>query len=324
MEKQQTKPRATRKLKGFDFDKEGAAVALVGPSVGGPANGIPTLITKANNFSPEFIKKMQQVQVTMELPDFLEKFFYLWDEQAEVLATMMGYVAPVEVEDEQMEAEKEYGKWIEDRFTSFSIIKSLHTAENLPTALSKLTEQEYLSVLNDQVQIEKALKQLSEEANNSTANTSTTNVEKQVEASASKRKPKDKSMTQQVEMVEKSVLLAVEKAAQDTKVQLEKALAKIDEIEAEKKQAIVKSKTDAVQAVLKDEKQAQAVLKAALALDNDEDFNALIDVVKSLSTLVEKSNLFKETGAGVTSEEDKAQESQLAKVIKSKYHNQSK
>ncbi len=90
----ENKQKAKRKLKGFDFAKEGAAVALVGPSVGGPANGIPTLIAKANNFSPEFIKKMQQIQVTMELPDFLEKFFGIWGSDAEVLARLMGYVEP--------------------------------------------------------------------------------------------------------------------------------------------------------------------------------------------------------------------------------------
>ena len=86
----ENKQKAKRKLKGFDFAKEGAAVALVGPSVGGPANGIPLLIAKANNFSPEFIKKMQEVQVTMELPYFLEKFFYVWGEDAKFLADLHG------------------------------------------------------------------------------------------------------------------------------------------------------------------------------------------------------------------------------------------
>ena len=86
----ENKQKAKRKLKGFDFAKEGAAVALVGPSVGGPANGIPTLIAKANNFSPEFIQKMQQIQVTYELPDFLRKVMGLYYEDADLLARMTG------------------------------------------------------------------------------------------------------------------------------------------------------------------------------------------------------------------------------------------
>ena len=311
---EQVKQKAKRKLKGFDFSVDGAAVALVGPSVGGPANSIPTLIAKANNFSPEFIKKMQAVQVTMELPDFLEKFFYIWGEDADFLASLMGYVEPPE--DEMAEAKDEYDKWIEDRFQSFSIIKSLSEAKNLPEALSKLTEDQYLDVLNDQVEIEKALKEFAEKAD-----TSAKNVEKQVEGSPSKqvKKNKEKPMTKETEMVDKAVLVAVEKAAEDQKVELQKALAKIAEFEEAQKQAVVKSKTEAVKAVIKDEKQVAVVVKAALALDSEEDFNALVEVFKAQNALIEKSALFVEQGVSAEANEDKPQESKLAQVIKNKY-----
>ena len=57
------------------------------------------------------------------------------------------------------------------------------------------------------------------------------------------------------EMVEKEKLTAIEKALNDQKVELEKALAQVKQYEDEKKEAIVKSKTEAVKAVVKDEKQ---------------------------------------------------------------------
>lgn len=304
--------KAKRQLKNFDFTKNDARLSLVGPSVGGPANGIPTLVAKGANFSPEFIKKAQAVQVTMELPDFLEKFFYIWGEDAKVLAAMMGYVEPPE--DEAMEAQEDIDKWAKDRFESFTIIKSLHDAKNLPEALSKLSEDQYLTVLQDQVQIEKALKELAKGADTSTK------VEPKVGASAPKRKTKEKVMTQEVEMVEKSALIAVEKAANETKVALEKALKQIADIEEAQKQAIVKSKTEAIQAIIKDEKQSQVIIKAALALEKQEDFDALVDVFKSLSKLADNSGLFKEQGASVDSNSEQVQESALAKVIKSKYH----
>lgn len=41
--------KATRRLTNISFEKEGAHVALVGKHQGGPANGIPTLITKATS-----------------------------------------------------------------------------------------------------------------------------------------------------------------------------------------------------------------------------------------------------------------------------------
>lgn len=294
----ENKQKAKRKLKGFDFAKDGAAVALVGPSVGGPANGIPTLIAKANNFSPEFIKKMQEVQVTMQLPDFLEKFFYVWGEDAKFLAGLMGWVEPPE--DEAAEARDDYNEWVEDRFTSFSVIKSLHEAKNLPDALSRLTEQDYLDVLQDQVEIEKALKEFDSKKSDTSTNVENTKVE----ASASKvtKNKKEKQMATP-EMVEKSALIELQKSLDDQRVALEKALADVKRFEDEKKEAIVKSKTDAVKAVVKDEKQAAVVVKAALALEDQSDFDALVEVFKSMNALIEKSALFQEQGVSAEAEE---------------------
>ena len=309
----ENKQKAKRKLKGFDFAKEGAAVALVGPSVGGPANGIPTLIAKANNFSPEFIQKMQQVQVTMELPAFLEKFFGIWGSDAEVLARLMGYVEP---EDEEEEEDDWWENYIEEKLSAFTIIKSLHEAKNLPESLAQLTEQDYLDVLNDQVLIEKALKEFDAKSDTSAKNVENTKVE----ASASKqvKKNKEKQMATP-EMVEKEKLTAVEKALDDQRVALEKALAQVKQYEDEKKEAIVKSKTDAVKAVVKDEKQAAVVVKAALALEDQADFDALIEVFKSMNDLLEKSGLFQEQGVSAEAAEDKPGETKLMKALKARH-----
>ena len=308
----ENKQKAKRKLKGFDFAKEGAAVALVGPSVGGPANGIPTLIAKANNFSPEFIQKMQQIQVTMELPDFLEKFFGIWGSDAEVLARLMGYVEP---EDEDEVEDDWWENYIEEKLSAFTIIKSLHEAKNLPEALAQLTEQDYLDVLNDQVLIEKALKEF-----DAKSNASANSVEKPVEAPASKvNKSKKEKQMATPEMVEKAKFVEVQKQLEDQKVELAKALEQLNKIEQEKKEAIVKSKTDAVKAVVKDEKQAAVVVKAALALDNQEDFDALIAVFKSMNDLLEKSGLFQEQGVSAEAAEDKPGETKLMKALKARH-----
>ena len=314
----ENKQKAKRKLEGFDFAKEGAAVALVGPSVGGPANGIPTLIAKANNFSPEFIQKMQQIQVTYELPDFLRKVMGMYYEDAEVLARMMGYVEP---EKEEEDYNDWYENYIEEKLQSFTIIKALHEAKNLPDALSKLTEQDYLDVLQDQAMVEKALKkELDKEEKPSKADTSTDVENTKVEVSTSKvtKKNKEKQMATP-EMVEKEKLTAIEKALNDQKVELEKALAQVKQYEDEKKEAIVKSKTDAVKAVVKDEKQAAVVVKAALALEDQADFDALVEVFKSMNDLLEKSGLFQEQGVSAEASEDKPGETKLMKALKARH-----
>lgn len=307
----QQKPK--RKLKNIDFSDNMSHIALVSKHQGGPANGADySLVLKnLNNPSQEFIQKMQAIQVTMTIPDFLERFFMLWEEDVEFLSQLLGYVEPPE--DEQAEAVDDYNKWIEERFQSFSIIKSLHEAKSLPDALSKLTEQDYLDVLTDQAVIEKALTEFTKGAKPE-ANTST-KVESKVEASASSKKKKEKQMATP-EMVEKSALTAIEKALNDQKVELEKALAQVKQYEEEKKEAIVKSKTEAVKAVVKDEKQAAVVVKAALALEDQSDFDALVEVFKSMNALIEKSALFQEQG--VSAEADEApKKNGVLEIIKS-------
>lgn len=316
MQKETTK--AKKRITDLTFDHDGAHLALCSKSQGAANNWNKALIMKGHNFSPEIIQKMQAVQVTMSIPDFLEKFFWLMEEDAKFLASIMGYVEPSE--DESQEAVDDYNEWVKDNFESFSIIKSLHESKNLPESLSKLTGEQYLSVINDQSVIEKALKEFAD-GSKPDADTSTKTVEK-VEASASKvtKTKKEKNMTQAApEMVEKSALTVLEKAMDEQKVQLQKALDMVKAFEEEKKQAVVKSKTDAVTALVKDAKQAEVLVKAALALDTQEDFEALVGVVKALVEQVDKSDLFKEVGASVSADETKTEESAIAKVIKSKY-----
>lgn len=321
MQKETTK--AKKRITDLTFDHDGAHLALCSKSQGAANNWNKALIMKGHNFSPEIIQKMQAVQVTMSIPDFLKKFFWLMEEDAKFLASIMGYVEPPE--DESQEAVDDYNEWVKDNFESFSIIKSLHESKNLPESLSKLTGEQYLSVLNDQSLIEKALKEFAD-GSKPDADTSTKTVEKtKVEASASKpsKMKKEKNMTQATpEMVEKSALTAIEKAMNETKVELQKALDQVKAFEDEKKQAVIKSKTDAVTALVKDAKQAEVLVKAALALDTQEDFEALVGVVKALVEQVDKSDLFKEVGASASADESKQEESKLAQVIKSKYPKQ--
>ena len=313
----ETKPKAKRKLKEISFDGESAHIALVSKEQGGPANGADySLILKnTEGRSQEFIEKASKIQVTMDIVEFIERFFSVWGSDALVLASLMGYE-----KEESEDDDWDYDDWIQEKVNSFQILKGLNEADNKVSALSKLTEQDYLSVLTDQAVIEKALTEL---AKGSVPNvdTSTTNVEKQVEASASRKKNKEKNMTQATpEMVEKSALTAIEKAMEDTKVELQKALAQVKQFEEEKKQAVVKSKTDAVTALVKDAKQAEVLVKAALALDTQEDFEALVGVVKALVEQVDKSDLFKEVGASASADETKTEESSLTKLIKSKFN----
>lgn len=327
------KPR--RKLSNIDFSSEGAHLALVSKDQGGPANGADyALVIKAREFSPEFIEKMQQVKVTLELPDFLRKFFGMYYEDAEILARMMGYV-PAEKEEAE---EYSYEDYIESRLESFEILKALNEADSLAPVLSTIAEEDYLALLKDQQLVEKAFKKEPKVRKESKAvaeattadNTSQigTEVEKEDEVITSvvKQANEENSMTTEVktveqevtvEMVEKAQFELVQKALDEQKVALQKAMETIAQFEAEKKEAVVKAKTAKLAGAV-DEKHLAIVTKAALALETDEDFEAFVTAVSEMKQAVEKSALFEEQGASGESEETK-KESGVASILKAKY-----
>jgi hypothetical protein len=124
-----------------------------------------------------------------------------------------------------------------------------------------------------------------------------------------------KEDTPAVEMVEKSVVEAVQKALAEQKEQLEKAQAIIAQFEAEKKEAVVKAKTAQLKEVVED-KHLEVVVKAALSLE-DADFESFVSAMADLKATVEKSALFQEQGASGESQEV-IKESGVAKILKAK------
>jgi len=315
-----------RKLSDINFSGEDSHIALVSKRQGGAASGANyKLVLKSNKFSEEFIEKVQQVRVTMELPDFLQRFFSLYGEQADILAYMMGYVEPAETQAmEQAEAEEDYQDWIKSKMEAFEILKSAHEAENLADVLSTLEETEYLAMLNDQVTIEKALiaidkaKQESEPTANAEGNDTSPACEVTTEeVSASVNKQELEKTNMEVETVEKAQFELVQKALDEQKVQLQKALDTIAQFEAEKKEAINKAKTEQIKAIVKDESKVEAIAKAALSLESEDDFNAFVTAMQAVMKAVETSEMFVEKGAS-TQEEPAVKESAVAKLLKAK------
>lgn len=400
-----TQRKAKRKLSDISFEKEGAHVALTSKSQGGPANTHDyALVLKSNKFSEEFVEKMQQVRVTMELPDFLRRFFSLYGDDVEVLARMMGYEKPESEEAEPMESYEDY---IQSKMEAFEILKSAHEADSLADVLSTLDETEYLAMLNDQERVEKAFEELekaykpkvgdmvtwnssggeatgkvtkivtdgsidvpdtnfsvkgteenpavmikiyrdgkptdtmvghkaatlskvqksltqesapaaSADGNDTSTNAGVENIEG-VSTSVNKEELEKSKMEDEVkvETVEKAQFELVQKALDEQKVQLQKALETIAQFEAEKKEAINKAKTEKVKAIVKDESKVEAIAKAALSLESEDDFNAFLDAMQAMVTTVETSEMFVEKGAS-TQEEPAVKESAVAKLLKAK------
>lgn len=321
-----TQRKAKRKLSDISFEKEGAHVALTAKSQGGPANNHDyALVLKANKFSEEFIQKMQQVRVTMELPEFLRKFFGMYYEDASILAAMLGYVAPVDTADN---ADNTYEDYIQSKLQAFEVLKSANEAESLATVLAELDETEYLAMLTDQELIEKAFanveKSTTESAPSAPAEGTDTSpacevIKEEVSASVNKEELEKSKMDEdvKVETVEKAQFELIQKAFDEQKVELQKALDAIASFEAEKKEAINKAKTEQVKAIVKDESKVEAIAKAALSLESEDDFTAFLAAMQAMMTTVETSEMFVEKGASTT-EEPAIQESAVAKLLKAK------
>ena len=309
--------KAKRKLSDISFEHEGAHIALTHKDQGFSANGKPyALLFKANK-NQEFIEKIQQVRVTMELPDFLEKFFYIWGEDAKSLAYMMGYVEPADTQKmEADEATADFEKWVEEKFTSLEILKSLKESENTSVALAAMEEKDILAVLKAQEQLEPFLKQ---------------------PEGQSSGKQLEKSMPNpNVEMVEKSALVDLQKSFDDTKVALEKANSDLEATKVELQKAneqlnafvekAAQEKLQARKAALKDAVADDAKVETlfkSLSVVDDEVFTATVETLKSLRQEQDQGSLFKEQGAG-TDENPAVGESLVQKALKAELAKQAK
>lgn len=96
----------TERLSDFDFSGDEAHLALVHKVQGGAANGYKTIVTK----SVKKVKKAQTVTIEMDLPAFLQKFFFIYEEDAKALAYLLGYKEP-ELED-GLEQVLDYQEWL--------------------------------------------------------------------------------------------------------------------------------------------------------------------------------------------------------------------
>ena len=336
------KVKAKRKLTDITFEHEGAHLALVHKAQGGSANGYKTLVMKSvDNRSPEFIEKASQVKVTLSLPDFLEKFFHVWGEDAELLATLFGY-EPSEDSGEEYSTQSfwswyrekamEHGavdswgdpitrptsqdrkEWVEDQLQGIEILKSATLAKGSAEFINSLTEEQYLGLLKDQQFIEKSFKlqEVKKDLDGESGGKPTKGVNpKQTKAS--------KADTQENEME------TIEKAQYDAKeVELQKALADIqkakEEIElfkAKEKEAVEKAREAEVTAAVEDVEASAKLFKAIKELDA-EAFKDVVEVVKSLASKVDESEMFKEKGSPEAGE--KVQKSALKAMIDAKYN----
>mgnify|MGYP000659186169 FL=1 len=317
------KVKAKRKLTDITFEHEGAHLALVHKAQGGAASGYKTLVMKSvDNRSPEFIEKASQVKVTLSLPDFLEKFFHVWGEDAELLATLFGY-EPSEDESEEYSTQSfwswyrekamEHGavdswgdpitrptsqdrkEWVEDQLQGIEILKSATLAKGSADFINSLTEEQYLGLLKDQQFIEKSFKlqEVKKDLDGESGGKPTKGVNPK-QTKASKADTQENEMTQ--ETIEKAQYDAKEVELQKALADIQKAKEEIELFKAKEKEAVEKAREAEVVAAVVDVDASAKLFKAVKDLDA-EAFKDVVDVVKALTAKVDESEMFKEKGS---------------------------
>lgn len=335
--------KAKRKLTDINFEKEGSHLALVHKVQGGAASGYSTLVMKATDkYSEEFIKKASQVKVTLSLPDFLEKFFHVWGEDAELLATMFGYEPSEDESDDEYSTQSfwswyrekamEHGAvdswgdpltrptsqdrkdWIEDQLQGIEILKSATLSKGSADFISSLSEEQYLGLLKDQQFIEKSFKlqEVKKDLDGESGGKPTKGVNpKQTKAS------KADTQENKMETIEKAQYDAKEVELQKALADIQKAKEEIELFKAKEKEAVEKAREAEVTAAVEDVEASAKLFKAIKELDA-EAFKDVVEVVKSLASKVDESEMFKEKGSPEAGE--KVQKSALKAMIDAKYN----
>lgn len=303
--------KAKRNLSEIDFSQEGGHIALVCKDQNGPANGHDyALLLKSSNRSPEFIQKASMVKVEMEITEYLRKFFNLYWDDAEVLARSLGFTTAeqdYEAKEDESEEEYSYTSWIDEKVASIQVIKSLKESDNLIKSLSALSEDDYLSILKDQELVEKALKEYSP--------VTKSNKELETMPQAEVQEVKAEPVA---ELIAKSQFDLVQKALDEQKVELQKALELVEQFKQEKKEALTKARFEVLKAAVKDTAKAEVLFKALNLVEDETEFQAVVKAVGDLALQVEQSNLFSEQGVSGDAGES-IEENPVAKILKAKY-----
>lgn len=276
--------KAKRKLKNFNFDREGAHVALVGKHQGGPANGYTTLITKSTEGIPQtFVEKADMVRVTMTIQEFLRRFFGMYYEDAEILARILGY--DTEMSDEEIP--DTYEDYIQSKVDSVEVMKSLFKAEDMTKALSEVSEEQFEALLNDQLMIEKAMSSTDDQPQEDVSKQNVENPKEDVTEMVDKTKE---------EVIQKSELESlIEKAVAPLKADLEKANETIEAYKAKEKEHVAETRKAALKDAVKDEEKAAELFKSFEGL-SDEAFASTVETLKSMTAASDESEMFTEKG----------------------------
>lgn len=306
------KQKAKRILKKFDFSKADHNISLVSVDQGGPANNRTVVLLKSSKQPEQTIelkKALEQVSLTLSMEEFLRKFFDMWSSDAEVLTKLLGFETEHEAyvaskKDQPSDSydwEAEHTKWIEERVSQFTLMKSMNDG-----LVSEITKSAFDEIVALQQKLEPTLIEYIE------------TKEKQMnelELAKSALTAKEAELAQQVDLVKS----------------LEAKVAELEEAIAVTKAAEEKAQFEAFAEQLRDlvaEDKFEAVAKAMFEMNkvNAEVVAVQIDALKAakMATNVVEQGLTQEQSHAEAQTAADAEKARKADLVKAAYEKQAR
>lgn len=307
-EKEQKK--AKRLVHEYRFDKDTHHVALVHRSQGGAANGYTeALVMKSvDDILDADIEKATMVKVTLPFDDFLEKFFRMYSEEADILTEILGF----KDEEDMSEQDKSEMSWEEykaecekekqDFINSVEILKSVKEGTE---TIQDLNVASLLSIRSTQGKFEAYLEKSKNPVKQSKKETP---VDKEVQ------KAKDELNIVQTQLAElQKAKDALDSALATALADVQKAKDEVEVMKAEKLANVQKARLEALEAV-KPKEEAAELFKSLSPLD-DVSFATVIKSFKSSADL--EAEALKEKGVAGSQADESVDK--VAEILKAKY-----
>lgn len=301
-----TDTKATRRIKKFNFEDDGAHVALVDRA----ANAQSVLVMKSAKANEEEIQKAlgKDVTVRMTIMEFLTRYLGLWYDEAEIVAGLLGYTA----EDLHTfeDSATSFVDHIQEQMDSVEIQKSESStklAEALDTFKSKYLDNDSPSsvekgdgesVSNPTDDNEEVDSNMSEENTPNAQNENELTIEEQIQKAA------ERLAEAQMEEVRK----------REDKMQRE-----LDVLKAERsaqRHAKFVAKAEGIAEHLGEDADVEAIAKALETASEDENMEALVKALETLADTKSNEGLMEEVGKSATREQDLDRESKVEQVQK--------
>lgn len=296
--------KATRRIKKFNFEDEGAHVALVDRA----ANAQSVLVMKSANATETEIRKAlgKDVTVRMTIMEFLTRYIGLWYDEAEIVAGLLGYTA----EDLHTfeDSANSYVDHIQEQMDSVEIQKSESStklAEALDTFKSKYLDNDSPSSVEkgDGESVSNPTDDNEEvDSNMSEENTQNENTELSIE-----------------EQIQKAAERLAETQMEEVRKREEKMQRELDILKAEQsaqRHAKFVAKAEGIAEHLGEDADVEAIAKALETASEDENMEALVKALETLADTKSNEGLMEEVGKSATREQDLDTEAKVEQVQK--------